>query len=157
MKLSFSTNRWRETSMEEFFALAKEYRFAGVEIHSVKECPEEKRTALYHAAVSGNLSICCIDVCESIGAPDSSAAMAELSEALGAAVRLHAPYVRLRAGDEENAKENAEAFLSKAIPLARKSGIILLLETVGVYANTATLRETLNAFADDNLAALWQT
>ena len=155
MKLSFSTNRWNGTSMEEFFRLAKEYRFAGVEIHSVRECPEEKRTALYHAAVSGNLSICCIDVGESIGAADPTAAMAELGEAVAAAVRLHAPYVRLRAADEEGAKENAEAFLKKALPIAHKADVILLIETVGVYANTATLRETLNAFADDNLAALW--
>ena len=87
MKLSFSTNRWNNTDMEEFFQLAKEYRFGGVEIHSVRECPEEKRTALYHAAVSGNLSICCIDVGASIGCADTAPAMAELGEALAAAVR----------------------------------------------------------------------
>ena len=59
MKLSFSTNRWRDTEMEEFFRLANEYRFSGVEIHSVTEVPEEKRTAVYHAAVSGGISVCC--------------------------------------------------------------------------------------------------
>ncbi len=155
MKLSFSTNRWQNTDIEAFFRLANEYRFSGVEIHSVAELPEERRTAIYHAAVSGNLSICCIDVLASIGAADTEGAVAELKEALAAAVRLHTPYLRLRAGNEEDAKEHAEAFLMRAIPEARKAGVILLIETVGVYADTAVLRETLNRFADDNLAALW--
>ncbi len=155
MKLSFSTNRWRDTEMEEFFRLANEYRFSGVEIHSVTEIPEERRTAVYHAAVSGGISVCCIDVLSSIGASDITPAMAELEEAIAAAVRLHAPYLRLRAGNEEGAKENAEAFLSAALPRAERAGVVLLLETVGVYANTATLRETLNLFAHDSLGALW--
>ena len=155
MKLSFSTNRWRDTEIEEFFRLANEYRFSGVEIHSVTEVPEEKRTAVYHAAVAGGISVCCIDVLSSIGTADTAAAMAELDEALAAAVRLHAPYLRLRAGNEEGAKENAEAFLSAALPKAERAGVVLLLETVGVYANTATLRETLNLFAHDSLGALW--
>ena len=155
MKLSFSTNRWNQNDTEAYFRLAEEYRFAGVEIHSISECPTDKRTAIYHAAASRGISIPCIDVLASIGSADTAPAMAELREAITAAVRLHTPYLRLRAGNEENAKENAEKFLTAALPEAHRAGIVLLIETVGVYANTATLRETLNYFADDALAALW--
>ena len=81
MKLSFSTNRWNQNDTEAYFRLAEEYRFAGVEIHSVSECPADKRTAIYHAAVSRGISIPCIDVLASIGSVDTAPAMAELRRA----------------------------------------------------------------------------
>ena len=155
MKLSFSTNRWKNTSVEEFFRMAKEYRFSGVEIHSVEEVPEEGRTALYHQAVSLGLSIPCIDVGADIGAENAEVAKAELTAAIAAAVRLHVPYLRLRAESGEGAVARAEAFLSYALPEAQKASVVLLVETAGAYADTAVLRATLNLFADDSLAALW--
>ena len=155
MKLSFSTNRWKGTSVEDFFRMAKEYRFGGVEIHSVEEIPEESRSALYHQAVSLGITIPCIDVGADIGAINAEAAKAELSAAITAAVRLHVPYLRLRAEKSEGAVERAKDFLAYALPEAQKASVVLLVETAGVFADTAVLRETLNCFADDSLCALW--
>ena len=97
MKLSFSTNRWNGTSMEEFFSMAKEYRFRGIEIHTVKDCPAGECTELYHRAVSLGIAISCIDMVANVGADDDTEAKRELSECIAAAHRLHTPYLRLRA------------------------------------------------------------
>ena len=155
MKLSFSTNRWNGTSMEEFFSMAKEYRFRGIEIHSIKECPENECTALYHQAVSLGISISCLDMGANVGAADDSEARAELSACIAAAHRLHTPYLRLRAEAGEGAVENTEKFLSYALEEAHKASLVLLIETVGAYADTGVLAGTLRRFADDSLGALW--
>ena len=155
MKLSFSTNRWKGTSMSEFFAMAKEYRFAGVEIHSIEDFGEKECSALYHEATALNLSIACLDMGADIGAADDSAAKEELAACISAAHRLHTPYLRLRAGVSENAVANSEKFLAYALEEAHKADLVLLVETVGAYADTGVLADTLRRFADDSLGALW--
>jgi len=155
MKLSFSTNRWNGTSMEEFFSMAKEYRFRGIEIHTVKDCPAGECTALYHRAVSLGISISCIDMVANVGAADSTEAKRELAECIAAAHRLHTPFLRLRAEASEDAVENTEKFLAYALPEAHKASLVLLIETVGAYADTGMLAGTLRRFADDSLGALW--
>ena len=37
MKLSFSTNGWNGFTWEDFYTMAKDLGFAGIEIHDVKE------------------------------------------------------------------------------------------------------------------------
>lgn len=41
------------------------------------------------------------------------------------------------------------------MPKAEKAGVTLVIETSGAFSNTAVLRELLDSFASDNLAALW--
>ncbi len=155
MKLSFSTNRWNGTSMDEFFSMAKEYRFRGIEIHSINECPESECTALYHHAVSLGISICCLDMGANVGVADMGEAKTELAACIAAAHRLHTPYIRLRAEAGEDAVENTERFLKYALDEAEKASLVLLIETVGAYADTGVLAGTLRRFASDSLGALW--
>ena len=42
-----------------------------------------------------------------------------------------------------------------AMKLAEEAGVVLLVETYGLYADSARLRTLLNRFACDTLAALW--
>ena len=154
MKLSFSTNRWKNTSMADFFAMAKEYRFSGVEIHSIRDFGEKECSALYHEANALRLSIACLDMGADIGA-DADAAREELDACISAAQRLHTPYLRLRAEKGEDAVKKSEAFLAYALPKAKEASLTLLIETVGAYADTGVLADTLRLFADDSLGALW--
>ena len=39
--------------------------------------------------------------------------------------------------------------------MLKKNNVTLLVETNGVYANTARLRELLNQIESDNIGALW--
>ena len=43
MKLSFSTNRWSGFNFDDFLRIAKEYKFHGIEIHSIDEMKDETK------------------------------------------------------------------------------------------------------------------
>ena len=155
MKLSFSTNRWNDVAFNDFFAIAEEYRFTGIEVHSVEEVAQGLNEA-YRKLTEYRLSVPCIDLVADVSDRQShSAAMGEFLECLKAARKLRTPYLRLRATEKEGADEAVREFLRAALPEAEKDGVTLLMETVGLYADTAHLRELLNEFASDSLGALW--
>ncbi len=159
MKLSFSTNYWHNYSFDQFIDIAAEYRFSGIEIHDVRAVldPAEpgKTTALYRKLIEERLSISCIDLVADI-AGDTQSALNELTLVLDAARRLHAPYVRIRtAGSDEKSAAAAKNFIARALPLAECANVVMLVETVGVFADTAKLREVFEEFISDTLAALW--
>ena len=159
MKLSFSTNRWKGYSFEQFMDIATEYRFAGIEIHSVTDCADCDLAGSYRRMRERGLSVPCIDLTANIAdANAKERALAELSECFRVAAVLRAPYIRLKAEEAENAEnaeENVRAFLRAALEMRSENGAILLIETAGLYANTEHLRAILNEFAEDALGALW--
>ncbi len=156
MKLSFSTNRWTGLKLGEFIDIADKYRFNGIEIHSVYECADENPSSVYHRLIAKKLQVPCIDLTSDIG-DDSNFTVAEkeLDDALALAVKLRAKYIRLKANGGLNAYENAKKFVYGALSKAKKCGVVLLVETVGEFADTSRLRKFLNEFASDDLAALW--
>ena len=159
MKLSFSTNRWNNYSFDQFIDIAAKYHFQGIEIHDVHavfDVSEPGRiTTLYRRLMENRLQISCIDlVADVVDAKD--AALEELVLVLDAAKRLHAPGIRVKtARSDADAVNGVREFLSAALPMAEKSGIKLLVETVGVFADTTQLRALFESFVSDNLAALW--
>ncbi|MBE6357164.1 MAG: AMP-dependent synthetase [Lentisphaerae bacterium] len=159
MKLSFSTNRWNNYSFDQFIDIADEYRFQGIEIHDVHAvfdvAEPGKITALYRRLMEKRLAISCIDlVADVVEAED--AALEELVMVLDAAKRLHAPYVRIKTvSTAENVMDAMRKFLSAALPAAEKNNTVLLIETVGAFADTAKLRKVFENFISDHLAALW--
>ena len=154
MKLSFSTNRWKNYDLNTFFEIAKEYKFNGVEIHDVCEVQEFELKSMRRQLMEYGISIPCIDMTANIADAESNA-MEEFNRCLEVAEILNIPYIRLKACEAANADENVKAFISAAIPAAQKAGKVLLVETMGIYANTALLADLLNTFADDALGALW--
>ena len=108
------------------------------------------------------LEIPCLDsVCDPTNADVIDENVKELVNCFEIASSLHIPNVRIRAPynkdtDIDAAINNVIAFLSKVLPVAEEKGITVLIETVGVFSNTAKLRDVLNEFASDNLAALWE-
>ena len=149
MNLSFSTNRWKNTRLDEFIDIAREYKFDGIEIHDINELSGV--SDVYHKLIENGIKISCIDMVSDVSG-DLDAAMAELDECISACRALHTDYIRIKA---IKSVEGAEKFVSAALGKAEENGIVLLMETVGVFADTAVLAESIAKFASDNLAAVW--
>lgn len=147
MKLSFSTNNFEKDIMS-FFKMAKEYKFSGVEIHSAYEVNSKNLSDVYHKLIEYKIKIPCIDVASDIS-KDSENAQKEIKAAFDTASRLKVKYLRLKSDGD------GRTFIEKNLPEAEEKNITLLIETVGEYADTKKLRETLEYFASDNLGALW--
>ncbi len=156
MKLSFSTNRWQNYDLINFFEIAKEYKFSGVEIHDVKETETTELKSMRRRLMEYGISIPCIDLTSNI-AEATDAAITELNKCIEAAEILNIPYIRLKATNDSvhSSQDNVREFINAALPLAQKASKVLLVETMGMYANTQSLAELLNSYADDALGALW--
>ena len=150
MNLSFSTNRWSGTELNEFIGIAKEYKFGGIEIHSVDEI--ENISEVYHNLIENGIKISCVDMVTDISLGDTKTPAEELKRCIDACRTLRTKYIRIKATENE---ENAVEFINFALPHAEENKIILLVETVGLFADTQRLAGLLNSFASDNLAAVW--
>ncbi len=168
MKLSFSTKGWHDNSFEEFCDIAVDLGFKGIELHNIYNRLFTERDGAFHDYAAAatlrrlyekNLTIPCIDtICDIADENQAEKAVEEIEKCLAIAENLHIPNIRLRAfkkEDTEKACEAVFALLSKMIPNAEEKGVTLVLETSGIFANTAALRDMLDRFACDNLGALW--
>ncbi len=144
MNLSFSTNRWSGTPLGEFIDIAKEYKFQGIEIHSVDEI--ENISDVYHKLLENGIKISCVDMVTDAA---DEAAYSEFERCAAACRSLRTKYIRIKT------MADAGEFIRRALPVAEENKLILLVETVGEYADTAKLSDLLTSFASDNLAALW--
>ena len=168
MKLSFSTKGWHGKTFEEFCAVAQEIGFSGIELHNLREESDLSHGGAFHPAKAADtvrdlyrrrLSIVCIDVIAD-AAKDKEDFLSEIRICFTVAKNLHVPYLRVHAkhvsdSDKEAARERVIAALSEIQQEAAKFGVCVLLETVGLFADTAFLRETLEYFACDEFGALW--
>jgi len=159
MKLSFSTNYWNKNLKDNFTDIAKEYKFDGVEIHGLSDIKEfiapDVISDTYHKMIEHNIKIPCIDITSDIGdSTQLEAAVKETKEAIEVAVKLRVPYLRVRAG-EQGSDDAVRAYIDVMLPDIEKENIVLLVETIGIYANTDKLSELLNSYASGFIAALW--
>ena len=151
MKLSFSTNRWNSVALDEFIDIACEYKFKGIEIHNVDEV--KNVSDLYHKLLEHSLKISCIDMVSDISGNDINSAIEEFNKCVEICSMLHTPYIRLKAYTDN--EQNVRSFIEQTVQAAQSKGIVMLVETVGIYADTKRLAELLNSYACDNVAALW--
>ncbi|MBQ0098819.1 MAG: AMP-binding protein [Oscillospiraceae bacterium] len=168
MKFSFSTKGWHDNSFEEFCDLAVELGFSGIEPHNIyNELMSAKDGAFtdYSVAQTGRmlfekgLSLPCIDaICNISDESVNDESIKEIERCIELASNLSIPNVRLRAEfceDIEKAIENVKDIITKTLPIAQSERITILLETEGIFADTLRLRDVLEFFASDYLAALW--
>ncbi len=159
MKLSFSTKGWHDSSFEDFCDIAQELGFQGIELHNIHNRLFTEKDGAFHdyaaAATSRRLyekklKLTCIDtVCDI--AQNTDATVDEIITCINIAKSLKIPYVRLKAIEGSESNDT----IARVLPVAEKAGVTLIIETVGIFANSAALRELLDSFACDNLAALW--
>ncbi len=166
MKLSFSTKGWHDSRFENFCDIANDLGFEGIELHNIHNRLFTDKDGAFHDYAAAatvrrlyerKLTIPCIDaICELKVCRESEE---EIRACMEIAKSLHIPNVRLRANAEEDevaAIEEVALLIAKVLPTAEESGVTLLLETSGLFAKTAVLRDMLERFASDNLAALWE-
>ena len=166
MNLSFSTKGWHNSTFEDFCEVAEYLHFEGIELHNIYNRLFTAKDGAFHDYTAAatlrrlynkNLKISCLDTISELADKDSNIEE-ELTRCLEIAENLHIPYIRLRAKaseDSESALKQTEEFLRKVLPQAEEKGVTLLLETSGLFASTAVLRDMLDGFAHDNLGALW--
>ena len=172
MKLSFSTKGWHLKSFYDYVRIAEELGFEGIELHNVNGAFFNEKDGAFYGHYSGatlrmlyekNLKLPCIDALTDFADPDQAEACeAEVKKCLAIAKTLRIPAVRIKTGGCEEAEalkrlryEAAQAMIRKLLPEAEKLKITLLIETDGLFADTAVLRDVLENFASDYLAALW--
>ena len=167
MKLSFSTNGWYGFTWEDFYTMAKDLGFSGIEIHDINDQsfqgangPLKKENVTKTARNMANLglSIPCLNVLSDISDKDKKDdTVTVIMEHIELAKKLNCPYIRVRAGEDNSADvdEACADVLAACKNFAEEAGVTILVETVGVYADTKRLADLLNRFACDNISALW--
>ncbi|MGI5856775.1 MAG: AMP-binding protein [Candidatus Merdivicinus sp.] len=170
MKLAFSTLGCPDFDWKDIYSMAKDFGFSGIElrglgndIFSVHARPfqEENLPATIVMLAKQHLEIPCLSTgCALKFADRREETLREIREYIALASRLGTPYIRIL-GDltaaPEGEVDDAVVLdgLKALVPDAEKAGVTLLVETNGVYANTARLRDLLNQVRSDNVAALW--
>ena len=170
MKVSFSTLACPDLSWDEITSMAADLGFDGIEIRGLgndifavhaqpftdKELPatiEKLQSMLIEIpCFSTN---CCLKFAEK-----KEENIAEITEYIKLASKVGTPYIRILA--DLSAAPNGDVDddvvigqLKELIPVAEAHGVTMLVETNGVYSDTARLRQLLEHTASDHVAALW--
>ena len=162
MRLSFSTRGWMDLAWEDILESACEMRFKGVEFYNVLKFPgftgkggpfhKYSVAASYRDLRERDLLIPCFDSSNDLS-EDNAAMLEEMEALIRLAADMRSPYVCAYA--HSDAPEVIRRNLSRLVPVAEACGITILIKTSGIYSDTALLRDLMNDFACDQLAALW--
>ena len=167
MKLSFSTKGWHQPTFPQFCEVAEDLKFQGIELHNIYNRLFTDKDGAFHdykAAATRrrlyekNLQIPCIDTVCNASEGATEQAVEEVGRCIEIAANLSIPCVRLKATaaeDADAAVERVTALVERMLPAAEAQGVTLVMETSGLFADTARLRDLLDSFACDHVAALW--
>ncbi|MBR7015863.1 MAG: AMP-binding protein [Lachnospiraceae bacterium] len=158
MKLSFSIQNWNK-SWDEFLEVAGVTHMQGIELYNIegkmfegKGSPSNPERAAYvrRELVNMGLTIPSINTVRDFTNPDF---MTEFEKCAAVAVNLGIENIGIHTVSED--QELAEACVRKILEKVEGKPLTVLVETCDAYGDTARLRDLLNRFADDQLAALW--
>jgi len=170
MKLAFSTLGCPDFSWPDIYSMAKDLGFDGIEIRglgkdifAVKAQPftEAELPQTIKTLSSLRLEIPCLSSGCCLKFPEKAEQNhEEIIQYIKLAAKIGTPYIRVLADLEpqptgEVDDEVVLAALRRLIPIAEEQGVTLLVETNGVYSDTARLSTLLNNLASDAVAALW--
>ena len=167
MKLSFSTKGWHGRSFDDLCDMAEATGFSGIELHNINGPLFTDRDGAFHGHAAAatkrklydrKLSIPCLDVLSDPAATTFEAAKDEILSCLAIAGDLGIRMLRVRTDSQnaDEAREKTARLIGAVLPEAEAQGVTILLETSGVFAKTEMLRDILEQFASDRLAALWE-
>ncbi len=169
MKLSFSTLACPEYSWAEIYSLAKDFGFQGIEVRGLGDNIFSPRSPFLPKNIAETkatlkrlkLEICCLSSgCALKYADRHQESIEELKKYIALAKELEVPYVRvlgdLKGQPEEDFPDEYVIEPMKVLaPIAEEAGVTLLIETNGVYGDTARLADVLAQIGSDSVAALW--
>ena len=153
MKLSFSVKGWQTLPWEKLCETAHEMSFSGIELYGAYAplsrhegaFAKENMAATVRALHEKKLSVPCID---SEGFSEET-----IRALIKTAHGLHVHRIALHITEAE--RESVQTSLLTLLPFAEKHNVRLLIVTDGIFADTVKLRELLDSFASDFVAALW--
>ena len=170
MKIAFSTLGCPDFDWPDIYSMAKDLGFDGIEMRGLGDdlfavnarpfrADQIDKTIALLARM--HLTIPCLSSgCVHKDTENWPATREEIGDYIRLAARLGSSYIRLLA--DRNADREGEvddevvlAHLKEVLPLAEEKGVMLLLETNGVYADTARLRDLLVRAESDSVGALW--
>ena len=164
MKLSFSTKGWHDIRFENFCKVATDLKFQGIELHNIHNRLFTDKDGAFHDYTAAatvrklyemKLQLPCIDaICDPSEEAEKQDCLREITACVDIAYNLGIPNVRVKA--KNGTVEAVKAVMDELLPYAEEKGVTLLLETSGLFSNTAKLREVLESYASDYLAALWE-
>nr|WP_303799667.1 AMP-binding protein [Ruminococcus flavefaciens] len=170
MKIGFSTLSCPDWAWSDIYSLAKDFKFDGIEIRglgneifSVKAQPftEGQLPDTIAKLQSLGLEIPCLSsgACLKFKdkyqeAEDEIKAYAQLANKLGASYIRVLGDLEPAPGGEVDDDYIVEA-LKKLVPIAEEYNVTLLVETNGVYSDTARLAKVLEGVKSRKVAALW--
>ncbi|MDO4459895.1 MAG: AMP-binding protein [Clostridia bacterium] len=161
MKFSFSTRGWENMSWDELVTTAVDVDFNGIEIYNIHKLPaftnksgpfhKYNAMATVRALKEKGIEIPVFDSsCDVSGDEDPVDTVINMMD-IAKSVRV--PYVTVVAlnDNEESIRERMDVL----VPAAEERGITILVKTSGIYANTTRLRDLMESYACDQIAALW--
>ncbi len=170
MKIAFSTLGCPDFSWQDIYSVAKDFGFDGIEIRglgddifAVKARPFTAGQIDRTVATLDRLGLeipcltsgCCLKYAERLSeAKDEIRAYIELAK------QLNTPYIRVLADlnpapEDEIDDEYMVSAIKEVAELAKDTGVTLLVESNGVYSDTARLAKLLDAVNLPYVAALW--
>ncbi len=171
MKISFSTLGCPDFSWIDICSMAKDFGFQGVEIRGLSgedifklhnsPFKSENIEATRDQLKRQKLEISCFSTGCSLGYREKREEnRKEICRYIELASFFGVPYVRvLGEPSAEPEMQVDDDFvveqMKELAPIAEQAGVILLLETNGVYSDTARLADVLARVGSDNVAALW--
>ncbi|WP_350454996.1 AMP-binding protein [Slackia heliotrinireducens] len=160
MKLSFSTRGWSDCTWDELVDASLEMGFAGIEVYDLfkqqnfvgKGCVFDKYNtrATARALRDKKLTLPVFDSSVDISL---EGAVDEAKRLIDVAGEIHVEYVCFKA--QKGEESVVKAALDELVPYARALEVTILMETSGIYGDTARLTAMLDEYASDYLAALW--
>ncbi|MBQ6321938.1 MAG: TIM barrel protein, partial [Lachnospiraceae bacterium] len=159
MKLSFSIQNWNETGWSEFCDVAQNTHMSGIELYDIEGGNFSGKTSPTNPELSAfsrrdltrrGLAIPCIDTVRDF--TDIGFAR-EISESIRAAINLGAACIGIHTIEDD--LDKCASSIEEILEIAGESPVTILVETTGAFASTLYLRDLLNRFSDDRLAALW--
>ncbi|MBE6904724.1 MAG: AMP-dependent synthetase [Ruminococcaceae bacterium] len=170
MKIAFSTLGCPDFAWKDIYAMAKDLGFNGIEVRGIGSWLHAYDAPPFSPAhlpetmeklASLRLEIPCLSTgCCLNDTAHTEETHREIIQHIQLAAQLGTPFVRILADcrPEPSGEVDTEAVvreLRRCIPLAEEKGVTLLVETNGIYSDTARLRDLLNEIASDSVAALW--
>ena len=172
MKIAFSTLACPDSEWSDICSMAKDIGFDGIEVRGVgadllamraKPFREQEIPNTMKALNAMRLTIpcfssnCCLKFADRIEENKK-----EIMEYIYLAEKTNTPYIRVLADLDifPSGEVDDELIISQMrelAPIAAEKGVTLLIETNGVYADTARLRNVLQRITSDSVAALWDT
>ena len=162
MKLSFSTRYMPEMSLSDYLKTAQEQKYSAVEIYDIfnacfngdkasfsKEGAFSTKRKLLNTGIAISAFQMPFDISDFENEEENLAKAIKIIEA---AADINVGIIKVHA---EKSEEKAKEFLEKILPKAFEEKVVIAIETTGVFSNSSVLRDVLEYFASDSIAAAW--